>query len=98
MNQGDGSVTRIDGRSGERPRPFAVTGGAIGGGDLTTGAGAVWLRTDTAVARIDPASRAVTHLIDLPPGSGSVAATDRRCGSPTTTTWPCTRCRCRCPD
>ncbi|WP_157559642.1 hypothetical protein [Nocardioides sp. Soil777] len=76
MNQGDGSITRVDGRS-SKAETFAVTGNAIGGGDLTTGAGAVWLRTDTAVARVDPASRAVTHWIDLPPGSGSVAATDR---------------------
>ncbi len=75
MNQGDGSVTRIDGRTGES-EAIAVTGGFIGGGDLTTGAGAVWLRTDTAVARIDPADNRVTHLIELPPGSGSVAATD----------------------
>ena len=75
MNQGDGSVTRVDGTSGES-ETFAVTGSAIGGGDLTTGAGAVWLRTDSAVARIDPAERRVTHWLDLPPGSGSVAATD----------------------
>ncbi|WP_107773458.1 NHL repeat-containing protein [Nocardioides sediminis] len=76
MNQGDGSVTRIDAQTAET-EAVPVTGEAIGGGDLTTGAGAVWLRTDTAVARIDPDSRAVTHWIDLPPGSGSVAATDR---------------------
>lgn len=80
MNQGDGSVTRIDGhsdgRSGE-PERIPVTGESIGGGDLTVGGGAVWLRTDTAVARIDPRSRAVTHWIDLPPGSGSAAATAR---------------------
>lgn len=76
MNQGDGSVTRIDGRTAET-ETIPVTGDTIGGGDLTTGAGAVWLRTDTAVARIDPDTRTVTHWIDLPPGSGSVAATDR---------------------
>lgn len=75
MNQGDGSITRIDGRTGES-EAIAVTGGFIGGGDLTTGAGAVWLRTDSAVARIDPADNTVTHVIELPPGSGSVAATD----------------------
>ncbi|KRF35059.1 hypothetical protein [Nocardioides sp. Soil805] len=76
MNQGDGSVSRVDGRTSE-VETVPVTGEVIGGGDLTTGAGAVWLRTDTAVARIDPESRTVTHWIDLPPGSGSVAATDR---------------------
>lgn len=74
MNQGDGSVTRIDARSG-RTEALPVTGELIGGGDLTVGAGAVWLRTDSQVARIDPRSRAVTHLIDLPPGSASAAAT-----------------------
>jgi hypothetical protein len=34
------------------------------------------LRTDSQVARIDPRTRAVTHVIDLPPGSGSAAAVD----------------------
>lgn len=75
MNQGDGSVTRIDGRSAET-ETIPVTGGRIGGGDLTVGAGAVWLRTDSAVARIDPRTREVTHWLELPPGSGSVAATE----------------------
>ena len=73
MDQGDGSVTRIDARSGES-ETLTVTGQPIGGGDLTVGAGGVWLRTDSAVLRIDPRSREVTHLIELPPGSGSVAA------------------------
>jgi hypothetical protein len=73
MNQGDGSVTRIDGRSG-KAITFPVTGEQISGGDLTTGAGAVWLRTDSSVLRIDPRTRRVTHWIELPPGSGSVAA------------------------
>lgn len=34
------------------------------------------LRTDSSVARIDPRTRAVTHLIELPPGSASAAAVD----------------------
>jgi hypothetical protein len=75
MNQGDGSVSRIDARGGESEQ-IPVTGLRIGGGDLTVGAGAVWLRTDSQVARIDPRTRAVTHVIDLPPGSGSAAAVD----------------------
>lgn len=75
MNQGDGSVTRIDARSDATER-LPVTGLQIGGGDLTVGAGAVWLRTDSQVVRIDPSSRALTHLIDLPPGSASAAAAD----------------------
>ena len=73
MNQGDGSVTRVDAESGEA-ETIPVTGERIGGGDLTVGAGGVWLRTDSSVLRIDPDSHAVTHLIELPPGSGSVAA------------------------
>lgn len=73
MNQGDGSVTRVDAGSGEA-ETIPVTGEAIGGGDLTVGAGAVWLRSDSSVLRIDPRTRAVTHLLELPPGSGSVAA------------------------
>ena len=76
MNQGDGSVTRIDAVSSSS-EAIAVTGVLIGGGDLTIGAGAVWLRTDSQVARIDPETRRVTHVLDLPPGSGSVAATER---------------------
>ncbi|WP_439937215.1 hypothetical protein ACS3YM_14915 [Nocardia sp. N13] len=75
MDQGDGSVTRIDARSGKAEQ-IAVTGLRIGGGDLTVGAGGVWLRTDNSVARIDPRTRAVTHLIELPPGSASAAAVD----------------------
>ena len=73
MNQGDGSVTRVDARSG-RSETIPVTGLRIGGGDLTVGAGAVWLRTDSSVIRIDPRTSRVTHVIELPPGSGSVAA------------------------
>ena len=73
MNQGDGSVTRVDASTGES-ETIAVTGARIGGGDLTVGAGGVWLRTDSSVLRVDPDSLAVTHLIELPPGSGSVAA------------------------
>lgn len=73
MNQGDGSVTRVDAGSGEA-EAIPVTGQRIGGGDLTVGAGGVWLRTDTTVIRIDPGTRRVTHVIDLPPGSGSAAA------------------------
>jgi len=73
MNQGDGSVTRVDAASGDA-ETIPVTGVPIGGGDLTVGAGAVWLRTDSSVLRIDPGTRRVTHLIELPPGSGSVAA------------------------
>lgn len=75
MNQGDGSVSRIDGETGEAEQ-IAVTGEPIGGGNLTVGAGAVWLRTDDAVVRLDPASRRATHVVDLPPGSGDAVATD----------------------
>ena len=74
MNQGDGSVTRIDPGTGEGEQ-IAVTGERIGGGDLTVGAGAVWLRTDSSVARIAPTGD-VTHLVELPPGSASAAATE----------------------
>jgi hypothetical protein len=74
MNQGDGSVTRIDPASGESEQ-IAVTGERIGGGDLTVGAGAVWLRTDSSVLRIAPTGD-VTHLVELPPGSASAAATE----------------------
>ena len=75
MNQGDGSVSRIDAHTGAVEQ-VPVTGEPIGGGDLTVGAGAVWLRTDSAVVRIDPRTRAATHVIVPPPGSASAAATD----------------------
>lgn len=75
MNQGDGSVSRIDADSGETEQ-LAMTGAPIGGGDLTVGAGAVWLRTDAEVIRIDPRTRRATHVISPPPGSASAAATD----------------------
>ncbi|MGZ5404825.1 MAG: hypothetical protein ACXWDL_09260, partial [Nocardioides sp.] len=76
MDQGDGSVTRIDARTLE-PKVLSGSQNLIGGGDLTTGGGGVWLRTDDSVLRIDPRSHEVTHLLELPPGSGSVAATPR---------------------
>lgn len=74
MNQADGSVTRIDARTRETEL-LPASPYYIRGGDLTTGAGAVWLRTDDSVLRIDPRTREVTHVLELPPGSGSVAAT-----------------------
>ncbi len=76
MDQGDGTVTRIDARSLE---PVVLPGSQyyIRGGDLTTGGGAVWLRTDDSVVRLDPRTGAATHLVQLPPGSGSAAATTR---------------------
>lgn len=73
MNQGDGSVSRIDATTGE-VETIPGTGKPIEGGDLTTGAGAVWLRTHSGVLRIDPRTREVTHRIDLPISSGGVAA------------------------
>ncbi|GAA1476149.1 hypothetical protein GCM10009623_05950 [Nocardioides aestuarii] len=73
MDQGDGSVTRIDARTGE-PEVLAAYSYPIRGGDLTTGAGAVWLRTDDSVLRLTRSGE-VTHVLELPPGSGSVAAT-----------------------
>lgn len=76
MGQGDGTVTRIDARTYE-PEVLSGSQYVIRGGDLTTGGGGVWLRTDDSVLRIDPRSREVTHLIELPAGSGSVTATSR---------------------
>lgn len=75
MNQGDGSVSRIDPRS-EEVEQIAMAGVPIQGGDLTVGAGAVWLRTDYLVIRIDPRTRRATHVIEPPPGSASAAAAD----------------------
>lgn len=74
MNQSDGSVTRIDARTSEA-EVIPAYQYPIRGGDLTTGAGAVWLRTDDSVIRLTPRGE-VTDVVELPPGSGSVAATD----------------------
>ena len=76
MNQGDGSVSRVDPGSNRVVATIPVDL-AIEGGDLTVGAGSVWVRaTEELVARIDPATNRVVARIGEPAGSGSASAGD----------------------
>jgi streptogramin lyase len=76
MNQGDGSVTRVD-KTGAVVATIPVSDVPIQGGDIAVGGGAVWVRTEQdLVVRIDPATNAVIERYGPPSGSGSVAADD----------------------
>ena len=76
MNQGDGSVSRVD-RTGAVVATIPVSSAPIRGGDIAVGGGAVWVRTEQdLVVRIDPTTNAVTERYGPPSGSGSVAADD----------------------
>ena len=76
MNQLDGSVSRIDPDANEVVATIAVEG-RINGGDLTVGAGSVWLRGSyELVAQIDPKTDRVVARFGNPEGSGSASAGD----------------------
>ena len=72
LNQGDGSVTRIDPASSEVTA--TVPAEVIGeGGDITTGAGSVWVRgSGYLLTRIDPATNTVAARYGPSSGSGAV--------------------------
>lgn len=72
MNQSDGSITRIDALE---PEILPGSRYPIYGGNITTGAGGVWLHTNDSVLRLDPRTRQVTHVIEPPPSSGDAIAT-----------------------
>ena len=75
MNQGDGSVSHVDPTSNRVLATIAVDGEAIFGGDVTVGAGFVWLRgSRELVAQIDPATDRVVARIGSPQASGGVHA------------------------
>lgn len=71
FNWADGSVTRIDPTDNTAVHlPLAMLGG---GGDITTGAGRVWVRgADTLLAAIDPTTNQVIEIYGPPEGSGAV--------------------------
>ena len=76
MNQGDGSVSRVD-KTGAVVATIPVSSVQIRGGDIAVGGGAVWVRTEQdLVVRIDPTTNAVSDRYGPPSGSGSVAADD----------------------
>jgi YVTN family beta-propeller protein len=75
MNQSEGSVSHIDPTSNEVIATIAVDEGAIFGGDVTVGAGFVWLRASSElVAQIDPSTDRVVARIGSPQASGGVQA------------------------
>jgi YVTN family beta-propeller protein len=75
MNQADGSVSHIDPTTDEVVATIPVDARDIFGGDLTVGAGFVWLRaSDELVAQIDPVTDRVVARIGSPQASGGVSA------------------------
>jgi YVTN family beta-propeller protein len=77
MNQTDGSVSHVDPSSDSVVATIPVDGEAIFGGDLTVGAGFVWLRAGAElVAQIDPATDRVVARIGPAQASGGAHASD----------------------
>jgi len=75
MNQGDGTVTRVDPETDEG-ESIAASAGPINGGDIAATDDVVWVRTSRELAvAIDPATGAVVRKLMPPDGSGSVAIT-----------------------
>ena len=76
MNQGDGSVSRVD-AAGTVVATIEVSDVPIQGGDIAVGGESVWVRTEQdLVVRIDPRTNAVNARFGPPSGSGSVVADD----------------------
>jgi YVTN family beta-propeller protein len=74
MNQLDGSVSHIDPTTDEVVATIPVDERDIFGGDLTVGAGFVWLRaSNELVAQIDPSTDRVVARIGSPQASGGVS-------------------------
>lgn len=78
LNQGDGTVSRIDPTTNTRVSDIAV--GVPGtGGDIATGAGRVWIRAKPVLlSAIDPRSNRVVARYGPPAGSGAVRVAGRR--------------------
>lgn len=75
MNQSEGSVSHVDPTSDEVVATIPVDPGEIFGGDVTVGAGFVWLRASAElIAQIDPATDRVVARIGKPQASGGVHA------------------------
>lgn len=74
MNQGAGSISRVD-AAGAVVATIPVSDVPIRGGDIAVGGGSVWVRIEQdLVVRIDPATNEVAARYGPPSGSGSVAA------------------------
>ena len=77
MNQLDGSVSHIDPTTDSVVATIPVDAETIFGGDITVGAGSVWLRGSAEmVAQIDPVSDRVVARIGSPEASGGAHAND----------------------
>jgi YVTN family beta-propeller protein len=75
MNQSDGSVSHVDPTSDRVVATIPVDAEGIFGGDVTVGAGFIWLRASSElVAQIDPATDRVVARIGSPQASGGVHA------------------------
>jgi len=75
LGQLEGSVSRVDARSGEAST-IMVSDHAVNGGDIAASEGYVWVRTWDGVTVIDPGMGEAFARIDTEGGSGSVAAAD----------------------
>ena len=74
MNQGDGSVTRIDPERDRAEVTIAASDTGISGGDIASGAQGVWLHAQVVAGiLIDPQSNEVTHRVGIGLGSGGIA-------------------------
>jgi virginiamycin B lyase len=72
LNQGDGTVSRIDPATNTTAASIP-TGMAGTGGDIATGAGRVWVHGKAVLlAAIDPATNRVAEVFGPPAGSGAV--------------------------
>ncbi len=76
INQGDGTVSRINPATNAVVAKIHIR--AIGpGGDITTGAGRIWVRASKAfLFEIDPATNTVANTYVPPQGSGAVRVAD----------------------
>lgn len=74
MNQGDGTVSRVDPLTNRVTATITVSSRGITGGDIAAGADAVWVRVSDALAvRIDPKTNTVADRLGPSAGSGGVA-------------------------
>jgi YVTN family beta-propeller protein len=72
LNQGDGTVSRIDPASN---RVVATIAAEVAGpgGDIATGAGRVWVRAEKVLlSAVDPETNRITERFGPPAGSGAV--------------------------
>jgi virginiamycin B lyase len=70
LDQGDGSVTRIDAKTG---RTTSIASEFVGdGGDMTAGGGWVWIRgSGPLLARLDPRTSKIVETYGPESGSGA---------------------------